>query len=107
MPADAIIGFTALIAQFFMQVLLVSIKPWRYCLSKDFRNEINKQLSHKPRYLTYLNILGGIIIIILSIGIVAALIKFFFFTQEPETTATEKIEENIKTIIVNTIKKKK
>lgn len=107
MIVDVFIGIAALSGQIFMQVLMASIKPWRYCFSSGFRKEVNEALSHKPQYLTFLNFLGGIIIIFLSIGVVVFLIKFFFFTQEPEPSAIDKFEETVKTIVVDTIKKQK
>jgi hypothetical protein len=53
----------------------------------------------------FMHFILGALAIILSIGLVVLLSYYFIFHQEPDPTATEKLEEAINKIIVDTVVK--
>jgi hypothetical protein len=55
-------------------ILAASVRPWRYLLSRSFRTKVNAQHAQSHPFSKWWNLFWGIVVLLASISIVAALV---------------------------------
>ena len=90
-------------------IVVASIRPWRYLLSKDFRENTHMSFQGRSNIVKFWYLLWGTLAVLASLCICVALLWFFVFSPPvtPEPTAKEKTIQGIERAVIEHISKQK
>ena len=97
---DALLAIAALILQIFLQVLWAAMRPWKYLLSPEYRQQLNSEWSGRSRVIFYSYVFYGFLLLALSVFLVGYAIYFFFYMPEPEPTSLEQLKSKFTEIAI-------
>jgi hypothetical protein len=104
--ADAFIAIAAGVLDLFVRIVVASIRPWRYLLSRSFRERTNQQFIGKNLFIKGWFLFWGSIVAFLSLVVMGAIIWFFVsLFHEPEPGAKQKTIQGIENIIFERFKR--
>jgi hypothetical protein len=96
-------GFVSVFADIFMgllqviiEIILASIRPWRYLMSRKYRAQLDMQYAESP-IIKYFHLLWGSLLVLTSILIVVWLLWFFVIKPQPapDPNAVQKLEHMV------------
>ena len=102
---NILLALVAFIGTVLIAIIQASIRPWKYCLSGEYRKKIRCEWKDKSKFLKFMHVFGGFVALVLSIAVIGLILWFFLIREEPDPSAIEKLENKATEIFIETIRK--
>jgi hypothetical protein len=90
LAAEVVLRLISGVLEACLHILIASLKPWRYLLSRSFRAKINAQYAQYHPLLKWWSLFWETAVLVASIVIVAAIV--WFVSTSPRSRAAETSE---------------
>jgi hypothetical protein len=90
LAAEVVLRLVSAVLEVCLHILIASVKPWRYLLSRSFRAKVNAQSAQYHPLLKWWSLFWETAVLLASIVIIAAIV--WFVSASPPSRAAETSE---------------
>jgi len=73
-----------------IDLLMASIRPFRYTLSASYRRKVNSEFESRSRLTKIAHLIGGAVLLLMSIAIISGCAYLYITRGKPEPTVASK-----------------